>query len=418
MGFLHMHRNIQVRILSAFMGNMVGSMIYPFMAIYFSSRLGSILAGSLLLFNMIVSSIVGLYGGYIADTIGRKKVLITGMSIISISYVFITIANSPLFDSVWLTFFLMTLVNIGMGINGPAAEAMLIDVSTPEERKLMYTIFYWAMNLSVMVGTMVGGLFFKEHRFELFMALTVVSFINLSINAFFIVDAYKVKKVEKKPNVFIDIVHNYKIVVKHKAFMVFLLAAFLVNSVENQLGNYIGVRLSKQFNEQVINLFWLKEIPVDGYRMLSFLTAENTFLVVCTALVIVKLTKNFNQKNVLYAGIVLFVGGYAVIAFSNVFYILLIAGFILTIGELMWVPVEQATFATIVDEQARGSYIAVSNLAGKFSAMSGSIGIIIGSFIGSYGMAVIMMLLGIGSIFFFRKSLTMHEAHQVKEIGA
>ena len=43
----------------------------------------------------------------------------------------------------------------------PATEAMLIDVSTPENRKVMYSINYWAINLSIAIGAIFGGYYLK-----------------------------------------------------------------------------------------------------------------------------------------------------------------------------------------------------------------------------------------------------------------
>ncbi|MEB2495081.1 MFS transporter, partial [Peribacillus frigoritolerans] len=49
MGFWSMHRNIKIRIITSFLTRTVSTMIFPFMAIYFSVKLGSAIAGALLL---------------------------------------------------------------------------------------------------------------------------------------------------------------------------------------------------------------------------------------------------------------------------------------------------------------------------------------------------------------------------------
>ncbi len=73
MGFWSMHRNIKIRIITSFLTRTVSTMIFPFMAIYFSVKLGSAIAGALLLINVIASLVIGLYGGYVGDRLGRKK---------------------------------------------------------------------------------------------------------------------------------------------------------------------------------------------------------------------------------------------------------------------------------------------------------------------------------------------------------
>lgn len=51
--------------------------------------------------------------------------------------------------------------NIASGLISPASEAMLIDVSTEKTRAFMYAINYWANNLALMVGMLIGGWLFE-----------------------------------------------------------------------------------------------------------------------------------------------------------------------------------------------------------------------------------------------------------------
>lgn len=71
--FKDLHRNIKIRIYTSFLSRVVGSMVFPFMAIYFAKELNVVYAGILLLIQVIVQFIAGLYGGYLADSMGRKN---------------------------------------------------------------------------------------------------------------------------------------------------------------------------------------------------------------------------------------------------------------------------------------------------------------------------------------------------------
>lgn len=53
-------------------------MIFLFMVIYFLIKLGSVVVGVLLFINVIVLLVIGLYGGYVGDLFGCKKVMIIG----------------------------------------------------------------------------------------------------------------------------------------------------------------------------------------------------------------------------------------------------------------------------------------------------------------------------------------------------
>ena len=76
----------------------------------------------------------------------------------------------------------------------PATEAMLIDVSTPENRKVMYSINYWAINLSIAIGAIFGGLLFENYRLQLFIVLTLVAIITLYVMAVYMEEVYVARK--------------------------------------------------------------------------------------------------------------------------------------------------------------------------------------------------------------------------------
>lgn len=71
--FKSLHPNIRIRIYTSFLSRVIGSMIFPFMAIYFTYQINATIAGILLMINIAVQFIAGLYGGYLADLVGRKK---------------------------------------------------------------------------------------------------------------------------------------------------------------------------------------------------------------------------------------------------------------------------------------------------------------------------------------------------------
>lgn len=173
--FRELHPNIRARILIQFLSKIIGSMIFPFIAIYFSMEISSSIAGILLMINVIIQFLAGMYGGHLADIIGRKKLMVTGEFLKVIAFLGMVLCNSPFFHSPWITFVMLLIIGVAQGLINPAGEAMLIDVSTPENRSFMYSVSYWANNLSMMIGIMVGGWFFVDYLFSLLLALFIMS---------------------------------------------------------------------------------------------------------------------------------------------------------------------------------------------------------------------------------------------------
>lgn len=73
MSLFELHPNIRIRIVTSFLTKLVGNMIFPFMAIYFSAKMGLALTGFLLSLTLLTQILLGFYGGYLADRWGRKK---------------------------------------------------------------------------------------------------------------------------------------------------------------------------------------------------------------------------------------------------------------------------------------------------------------------------------------------------------
>ena len=148
--------------------------------------------------------------------------MIIGQSIQVISIACMGVANSDYVDSPWLTFIFMLVNSLGSGLMNPATEAMLIDVSTPENRKVMYSINYWAINLSIAIGAIFGGLLFENYRLQLFIVLTLVAIITLYVMTVYMEEVYVVRKTVEKKNVLKGMADSYKVVMKDKAFLIFV----------------------------------------------------------------------------------------------------------------------------------------------------------------------------------------------------
>ncbi|MDM5200798.1 MFS transporter [Fictibacillus enclensis] len=402
--FKNLHPNIKIRIITSFMTRVVGTMIFPFMAIYLSDKLGQALAGIILLINVFVSILVGFYGGYVADRAGRKKVMVIGQLFTVIAFLFMTAANSPWYDSAWVTSFMMLIQSISSGLMNPAAEAMLIDVSTKENRKFMYSINYWAVNLSIALGSIVGGFLFKSHRFELFIAITAVSIITLYLVAYVMKESFtQTVTVTEKINVFKDMAANYQTVMKDQLFLWFCIASTLIVGIEFQMGNYISVRLEEEFVSHSVSLGDMFTYHLDGLRMISWLRTFNTVLVVSGTILVTRWVRKYSDHKVIYTGFWMYTAGYAVLGYSNSAILLVVCIFIATIGELLYVPVKQSIMADIVNDDARSSYMAVQGLTFQVAKILGAAGITIGSFVPSWGMALAYLVSGMLGIYCFTK---------------
>ncbi|HZG79358.1 MAG TPA: MFS transporter [Brevibacillus sp.] len=421
MGFLQLHPNIRIRIITSFLTRVVGTMIFPFMAIYFSDKLGQALAGFLLFATICAQILTSFYGGYIADRWGRKKVLVYGQLIQCGAFTIMTLANSPLLDSAWLTFVMMLLQSASNGLINPAADAMLIDVSTKENRTFMYSISYWASNLSIAIGSVFGGLYFATHRFELLLALTLVGFVTLIITRFFMQESYQPARQTSLPSgsrLLVDLVKSYKKVLQDRLFLLYSLGGLFIFALEFQTSNYIAVRLSQEFQTETLQFFDWFALEITGIKVFSLIQLENTLLVVCLSLLVTKLIGKTHPATAMYIGALLYISGYAVTTYSNTLWVIVLTMFLATVGELMHIPTRQTYLAEIVSDDARSSYMAVNGLVLQGAKLSGAIGISLGAFLPSYAMALLFAGLGVMGLLLVRLVVRSLERENIKKEAA
>ena len=414
MKYRDLHKNIKIRVAESFLSTLIGSMIFPFMAIYLAHHFGSKVTGILLLANVFVGIAVSFVGGYFADQIGRKKMMMIAEILRLAAFITMAVCNSPWFESASLTYLMMTVNSICWGLAGPAEQAMLIDVSTTDQRKYMYSITYWSSNLSIALGGIVGAFMFQHYLFELFSALSLASVVTVVLVVFFIDESHKVEAQKIRPFQHVRrIFSSYGKVMQDGLFIWFTIASVLVLSMEFQLTNYIGIRLSNEMPEQTF-LFW----KVDGVNMIGFLRTENTIIVAILMLFMTRLIEKFKDRHILVMSCLIFTCGYGIIAYANNIWLLFLMMAMLTVSEVSRVPVEQTYMSTLPPDDARSSYMAFGNFRFNLSMLVASLTVSAGAFFSSFAMAVAITCIGLaGSLIYLIISPSLDSRKQAAELN-
>ncbi|KOP70192.1 MFS transporter [Lysinibacillus sp. FJAT-14745] len=399
------HPNIKLRLAMQFLGSLISMAVIPFLAIYFTQNIGATRTGIILILIVISGVIGGFIGGHVSDKIGRKKIMIYAELGLLLSYLFIAFCNSPWFNLPYISaaFFIINMFCGGMF--QPAAQAMIIDVTNSESRKLVFTISYWLGNLSTAIGGIIGAFLFKNYLFELFIGISLISLLSVFVTIFFISETYLPEPSpksshHKKKFSSIEMFQTYSTVLKDKLFMFYILGAILIFTLEQSLSNYIGIRLEKDIPQQSASLFGIDFI-VDGTKMLGFLRTENTILVVLLSSVVLFVFKKCSERWTLVTGMLIFTICFSIFASSNSVLFLFIAMFIGTIGELMFVPIKQAMIGELAPSNARSTYMAFNSLTTYGAMIVASLLIIIGQWIRPIYMSGLLLILGLTGTFLY-----------------
>jgi MFS transporter, DHA1 family, multidrug resistance protein B len=394
------HPNIKLRLGMQFLGGLVSMAVIPFLAIYFAQKIGAAETGIILILIVISGVVGGFIGGHVSVKIGRRNIMIYSEIGVLVTYLFIAFCNSPWFDLPYVSaaFFLLNMLAGGMF--QPAAQAMIIDVTDSESRKLVFTISYWLGNLATAIGGIMGAFLFKNYLFELFIGISGISLLSVLITIFFITETYTPEQISPEPSTAqpksspLEMVQSYSAVLKDKLFMFYIVGAVFIFTLEQSLTNYIGIRLEKEIPEQSATLLGM-EFMLDGTKVLGFLKTENTLLVVLLSTVVLILFKKWKDHWNLVAGMFIFSVSFSALAFTSNIWFLFLLIFVGTIGELMYVPVKQAMIGDLAPSHARSTYMAYYSLTFYGAMIIASLLIIVGEWVSPVAMGGILLVFGL-----------------------
>ncbi|KAA0549939.1 MFS transporter [Bacillus sp. BGMRC 2118] len=396
MNFFQFSTTIQIRLGLQFLMTLATMSVTPFLVIYFSTKLGTSTTAFMFI-GVMISSVAGsILGGPLSDRLGRKTNIVVAELIITLCFLGAAYVNSPSLTLPYVTFVLFLIIHFFTGLAGPSYSALIIDESNPDNRKAIYTFSYWLGNLAVAIGGMLGAFLFKDFHYFLFIGVSICAFLSLLITIFFIKDHYK-ESIVRSESSELNVKVSYKEVFKHRVFVVFAIANLFIICVEEQLTNYIGIRLTTLLAEPKAILSFIP-LRVDGMNLVGILKTENTILVVSLTLFVTYLMKKYKDQTVLLVGLLLFFSGYTYISYGSSPILLMVAMLVATFGELLHIPIRQTLLANMVPDHARGTYMAMYGIASLIGAGLAGIVILVSAFFPPALISSLFMVMGIISI--------------------
>jgi DHA1 family multidrug resistance protein B-like MFS transporter len=405
--FMALHRNVRVRIGLAFVHKLIDAMILTFIAIYLAAHVGIATTGALILMFAVFAVFGMLLGGHLSEKWGRRPVLIVGDVIGTAFLVLMTVAYFADWGPL-AVYFSYAIVKFGTNMALPANDSTIIDVTPPEDRKYVYTVNYWVINLALGGGALLGGFLYGSHFGAVILGGAIGMGFALLVTVLLVAETKPASTPAPSAKLrgLAQFVEGYKVVLVDSTFRRLIIIATLVLTLEGQLSTAIGIRLSNDFGVQHVFPFG----DVHGVQMLGVLKAVNTVLVVLLALQVNTLLRRLPDRTRIYVGIPLYVGGFAVLAITNTAWVLLAAVVVLTIGELMNTPVQQALLADLAPEDGRPRYMAAYYLHIRFGQVLNSLLISLSAVLSTHGMAGIYLLFGVVILMQYRVILARRPA--------
>ncbi|CAM4199332.1 MFS transporter [Bacillus luti] len=353
-----MDRNVWIRFVGETLNGIAMMMLMPFFALYLKDKVDSLLqVGVIMALSPIAASFGAIIGGRIADIYGRKPIMIFSMvsnALLMLGFLFIE------------GFIPYAILSVFLGLSNslfhPAASAMVADVTAPEKRTEAYGLLRMGHNIGAAIGPIMGAsvvvlsknlVFIIASSTMLFYALLVLLLIQETMP----------KDTNKEENIEKESVAVWKIVMRDKALMIYLLAGIVISMGFSQTEGMLPLHFDNEMN----GIFGVN-------NPYPYLMALNGLLVVLFQFQISKWAADKPVgKTMLYGaclfGIGLFFIGWLPKWFGEfdtnatvILITLLFVYAIYTLGEMIMSPVQMTFVANLAPEHLRGTYMGAASL--------------------------------------------------------
>jgi MFS family permease len=322
-----------------FVDRLGGSLLFPFFALYITKKfdVGMTEVGGLFAVFFISGFIGAFPGGALTDRFGRKGIIIFSLIATSFSTLLMGFVNE-------FQFFLIVAFISGIftDVGGPAYEAVFVDMLPEEKRASGFGIRRVAFNLAVVLGPVIGGFIAARSYLALFIIDAVISAI-VALMVFLLIPETKPMPAEgKEQESTLQTFKGYLQVLRDGKFMAFTFICLLTWLVYMNMNTTLGVFLRDQHG-----------LPESGY---GWIISINAAMVVLFQFPITRRIEKKPPMVMMAFGAFFIAVGLLLYGFIGTFWLFVVAMAIITIGEMITIPIANAVVANFSPKDMRGRY--------------------------------------------------------------
>ena len=333
----------------SFIDNFGRTLLFPFFALYITQKfnVGMTEAGIILGIFSLFGLFGGMVGGALTDRFGRKTLIIVGLVFSAV-----TTLTFGLVTDIRYMYALAVVVGLLGSLSGPAHNAMIADVLPEEKRQEGFGVLRVVGNLAWFIGPSIGGIIANYNFFYLFVLDALVSCVVAVLIFRYLPETKPQAKVEthmEKPETIWQTVLGYRVALRDFAFMAFIVASIMMLIVYQQAYGSLSVYLRD-----------VHDIHPQGY---GFLMTASAITVVLFQFSVSRWLRGRGPFLMMAFGTLFYMIGFTMFGLVSVYPLFISAIVIITIGEMIVMPVSQGLVANFAPEEMRGRYMAVFELS-------------------------------------------------------
>lgn len=316
------------------------SIIWSYLLLYFSQRLGQPLSGVawLMTLNAVVGVASSFLGGSIADRFGRKGVMVFSLLFSAVGWFFFRSAgNLPV----------VALLVVVTGATTPlyrlATDAMVADLVPVENRLDAYSMLRMWNNLGVAIGPAIGGFLISISYFITF-SVVGIGFAVIGVVGWLLMRETGTRQARVK-NDDTKFSRGYRTILQDK-FFVKILGAYTLNRVCTSI---LWVTLAAYTKQN----FGLSESTY------GFIPATNAVMVITLQLLITRRVNRHRPSSAMVAGTLVYAISIFSVAFGEGFWWFWLCMVGATVGEMILVPTTTTFTSKLAPPDLRARYMSL-----------------------------------------------------------
>jgi MFS family permease len=342
-------------VLGTFIDRIGGTMIFPFFTLYVTAKfqVGMTQAGILLAIFSFSGFIGNIIGGALTDRFGRRGIVLFGLIFSALSSVAMGFV-----EQISAFYSLAVLVGLLSDVAGPARGAMVADMLPEEQRADGFGVMRVAGNLAWIVGPSIGGLLAARSYLLLFILDAISSLITALIIYRLVPETMpEVDALHGAPSSIMRTLAGYLSVSRDRVFVLFVVVSTLMTLVYGQMYSSLSVYLRDQHG-----------VPAQAF---GALLSMNAAVVVLFQFWVTRRTKRFPPMLMMAAGTALYMVGFTLYGLVTTYVLFIAAMLLITVGEMIIIPVGNAVVANLSPMDMRGRYMAFFGLSWAIPSMIG-----------------------------------------------
>jgi len=275
----------------------------------------------------MISAIVGIpgsfIGGFLADRLGRKKVMIFFQSLAALGF-----ASCAFLGFSMMVPWMLILSSFFGSASQPANSAMVADLTNEENRKRAFSLLYLGINVGFSVGPLIAGFLYNNYIKWIFLGDAITTLLSLLLVMIYVEESKpsEDKMIESKNTDSDERAEEgslLKVLIRRPGLLAFTFIFTLYGFVYVQHSYSIPLQLSKLFGEEKAG------------SMFGIIMASNGIIVLLFTTIVTSLTVKIKPViNIAISG-VLFGLGFGATYFANNYIYIWGLTFLWTIGEIL-----------------------------------------------------------------------------------